>query len=398
MKKFIMYLGFLLIITGCAVNNKPAPKSNPKLPQVNSFNAYPDRNSVALKWSTVPHMKGYYIQKFNNKTKKWEMLKTIKNPYRSIYVDTGLKPSTSYSYRIATFNKNEIPSLAKEITVTTLPTVERVIPLEAKPLQKGMVKIIFRPHPNERVEGYIIQKFNDKSTKWEQIADLKPRFNVEYIDKNLIDGKIYNYRIIAYTFDGLYSKPSETVSVSTYPKPPIVTNITATHNLPRQILIKWSPVKNAKYYNIYTKGFLGIGYRLIGKTKNTQFLDKVDKDGETKYYKVTAVSVHDTESLLQNTPEVMGETLPKPAKPLISTNILPNSVELILSSPDNRAVKYLIIKKTGNSFNTEEYKYIVKSDKFIDNNIKKKTSYIYEIYAVDKYGLISEPNKVEVDF
>jgi len=288
-----------------------------------------------------------------------------------------------------------VPSLAKETSQKTLPSVSEVIPLEVKPLEKGMVKIIFRPHPNERVEGYTIQRYDDKNSKWITLSDLTPRFNVEYIDEGLKDGKIYKYRIIAYTFDGLKSKPSKTITVSTYPKPPIVTDIKATNNLPKKIVISWSPVKGAKYYKVYLKGL--IGYTLLAKTPNTSYTDKVNKDGVSRYYKVTAVSAHDTESLLSKTPSVMGQTLPIPAKPLVSTNITPSEVEFIFSSPDDRAVKYLIIKKEG-IFDSNEKKYIVNSNSFKDTNVKHKHTYIYDIYAVDKYGLISKANSVEVDF
>jgi len=387
-----------MLITGCATNSKPAPKSNPNLPKVTKFNAYPDRNAIALKWNIVKGVSGYYIQKFDKKERKWKMFTTINNPFQSIYIDTGLKPSTEYSYRIATFDKNKIPSLALEISQKTKPSIVPVIPLEVKPLQKGTVKIIFRPHPNERVEGYIIQRFNDKNAKWEDLARLEPRYNVEFLDKNLVDGKIYKYRIIAYTYDNLKSAPSQIISVSTYPKPSIIENVTATNNLPRKIVLTWSPVKNAKYYKIYTKSFLGMTFTPIGKTTKTTFTDKVNKDNEKKYYKVTAVSIHDTESLLDKTPEVMGQTLDVPAKPLVSTNITKNAVEFIFSSPDNRAVKYLVVKKEGNIFDAKEHKYIVKGNRFVDNNIQHKHSYTYKIYAVDQYGLISKVNTVEVDF
>jgi fibronectin type 3 domain-containing protein len=322
------------------------------------------------------------------------MLATINNPFQTLYVDTNLKPSTLYSYRIATFDKNKTPSLAKEIKKKTLATIAPVIPLEIKPLKKGMVKIIFRPHPNERVQGYILQRLDDKNIKWVTLANLTPRYNVEYIDKNLKDGKIYQYRIIAYTYDGLKSAPSEVLKVSTYPKPPLVLNIKATINLPKKIVLRWAPVKNAKYYKVYTKRFLGFGYTPIAKVKGTIYTDKVGKDGVKKYYKVTAVSIHDTESLLDNSPEVMGETLAIPAKPLISANVLRNKIEFIFSSPDNRAIKYLVIKKGIN----KDYKYIVNGNRFLDTNVIHKHSYTYKIYAVDKYGLISEANEVEVDF
>jgi fibronectin type 3 domain-containing protein len=390
MKKWALLVISLLIITGC-VSNKPAPKSNPNLPKVSEFKAYPERNFIALKWNAVKGMSGYYIQKFNFKEKKWDKTITINDPFQTLYVDTNLKPNTLYRYRIATFDKNKIPSLAKEIQQKTLPSVAPVIPLEIRPLTKGEVKIIFRPHPNERVKSYIIQRFNDKNAKWKNIITLKPRYNVEYIDKNLIDGKIYRYRIIAKTFDNLYSTPSKELTISTFPKPPIVSNIKASVNLPKEIKITWTPVKNASYYKIYKKSFLG--YKPIAKTKNNYYIDKINKDGETAYYKVTAVSIHQTESILDKTPEVMGKTLDIPAKPIVSTNITDKGIEIVMNSPDNRAVKYLIIKR-----GQIQKKYLVNGNRFLDKEIDKKHSIKYEIYAIDKYGLISKPTEMEVSF
>ena len=399
MKKLITSAAFLIIMTGCANNliNKPVPKSNPNLPIVKEFKAYPDRNAMALYWKPITNMAGYYIQRYDPKTKKWVEIATINDPYKSIFVDTKLKPNTIYKYRIATFDKNHTPSLATDITQKTLPKLSPVIPLEAKPLTKGMVKIIFRPHPNERVEEYIIKRFNDEKAKWEKIAILKPRLNVEYIDRNLKDGKIYKYQIIAKSYDGIKSYPSKTIVVSTYPKPPIVLNISASVDLPKQIKITFSPVKDAIYYKIYRSDSPNGEFKLIAKTKNTFYIDKIDKDGVKKYYKVTAVSKYNTESLLDETPVVMGETLPKPTTPIVSTNINPNYVEFVFTSPDNRAVKYLIIKETKEGlFKTKKEKFISDKNSFMDE-INPKKSYVYYIYEVDKYGLISKkPAKIEV--
>jgi len=357
-----------------------------------NIKAYPERNFIALKWNMVKGIDGYYIEKLD-KDKKWKKLAKIDNPYQTIYVDTNLNPSTTYIYRVATFKNNQF-SLANKITSKTLPTLSKVIPLESKPLKKGMVKILFRPHINERVKGYIIEKFNDKNVKWEQIDILKPRYNVEYIDSGLEDGKIYKYRIIAYTFDNLKSTPSNIIKISTYPKPPVVMNIKATNNLPKKIVITWSPVNGAKYYKVYKKSILG--YKPIAKTPDTKYIDKINKDGKVEFYKVTAVTQYETESLLKQTPEVMGETLPPPAKPLVSTNLTSVGIEFFFSSPDERAVKYLIVKQEG-SFGKEE-KFVVNSKQFLDKKLKKNTSYIYKIYSIDKYGLISNPTKIKVDF
>ena len=400
MKKIIASGIFLFLMSGCVNNlnlNKPAPKSNPSLPKVSEFKAYPDRNAMALFWNPVTSMKGYYIQRYEPKKHKWIEITTINDPYKSIYVDKNLKPNTIYKYRIATFDKKGVPSLAIETTQKTLPPLAAVIPLEAKPLTKGMVKIIFRPHPNERVKYYKIQRFNDEKAKWKTIATLSPRLNVEYIDKELKDGKIYKYRIIAKSFDNISSYPSKTIIVSTFPKPPVITNLKASVNLPKKIKLTWSPVKGAKYYKIYRSDFANGYFSFYKTSKEPQFIDNIGKDGVIKYYKVTAVSIHDTESLLKDSPVVMGETLPKPTKPIVSTNIAQNQVELIFTSPDNRAVKYLIIKKEKVGFlKYKESKFVTDKNNFVDY-INPKKSYKYEIYEVDKYGLISkEPAIVEI--
>ena len=398
MKKLIISVIFLFLITGCATNfNKPAPKSNPNLPTVKEFKAYPDRNAMALFWKPVPSMSGYYIQRYYPKKHKWIQIATINDPFKSIYVDTKLKPNTIYKYRIATFDKTGTPSLAVETAQKTLPKLSPVIPLESKPLKKGTVKIIFRPHQNERVKKYIVERFNDEKAKWEKIDTLKPRLNVEYIDSGLKDGKIYKYRIIAVSFDDIKSYPSNPIVVSTYPKPPVVLNVKASVDLAKQIKITWSPVDGAVYYKIYRSDSASGPFSFYAKTKNTYFIDKINKDGVTKYYKVTAVSKHGTESLLDESPVVMGQTLPAPATPIVSTNINGNTIEFIFTSPDNRAAKYLIVKVEHEGlFKKKESKFVTNKNNFRDT-INPKKNYTYYIYEVDKYGLISKkPAKVEV--
>ena len=387
----------LMIFLGCATNNKPI-KSNPKLPTVKQFKAYPDRNAVALFWQSQPNMSGYYIQMYNFKTKKWDKTIEIDNPYKTIYIVKNLSPNTIYKFRIATFNKNKVPSLSKEITTKTLKTIAPVIPLQGRPLVKGMVKIIFRPHQNERGDGYIIEKYDNKTTKWYKIATLDGRYNVEYIDnKNLKDGEIYKYRIIAKSYDGLRSHPSTPIIVSTFPKPPIVENIKATNNLPKKIILTWSPVKGAKYYKIYIAGYPNDFFSFYKKTSKTKFVDIIDQDGYTRYYKVTAVSPHKTESILDNTQAAMGQTLNIPPTPIVATNRNANTITLTIRPQDNRSKYFLIKAKEKISLFETKTKIYKTSNKTFTLKLNPKHSYTIEVYEVDKYGLMSKPNTIEVE-
>ena len=91
---------------------------------------------------------------------------------------------------------------------------------------------------------------------------------------------------------------------------------------------------------------------------------------------------------------VMGVTLPIPAKPIVSPNKGKSSITFLINSADKRAVKYLIEKDDG--------KKIIKihnvQSGYTDKDIKPKTNYTYEIYEIDKNGLVSKPTEVEVSF
>jgi fibronectin type 3 domain-containing protein len=358
-------------------------------------NSLADRNAIALEWSMVnkPDIKGYYIQRSNDGI-HYETIKKIKNKYQTHWTDTDLKPNHVYFYKISTYNKKDIPSFAKLIKTKTLPQIEPVPFIANANLKaKGMIKIVFRPNPNERIEKYKIQRFDDEKGEWKTIDTIKPRLSAEYIDKNLIDGKIYQYRIISISYDGLKSLPSKILTAKTLEKPTIVIQAIATNNLPKKIHLSWNKVKDAIKYNIYSSDFPNGDYHLIASTKNNFFDDKINKNGVAKYYKITSVDKYSIESMIPKNP-VMGSTLSIPTKPIVSIIRNDKSVKFILSSPDGRAVKYLIKKDDGDKIVKIHNVY----NGWTDTDIKPTKSYIYKIYSIDENGLISNPTKVEVTF
>ncbi|MEO1941487.1 MAG: hypothetical protein ABGW77_01180 [Campylobacterales bacterium] len=400
-------LSLLLVLAGC---NAPSLQNlglgggvdtaqiNQTLPAVRNFKAHPDRNAIALTWEALPKMGGYYIQRWDPEGQSWVDVATIRNPYKTIYVDSDLKPNHPYRYRILAFTKKEIPGPWIETSGKTLPPPAPIIPIYAQPVASGIIKIIWRPHPNERVNQYLVQRYNDTEAKWEDMERLEPRYNVEFVDTGLEDGKIYKYRIIGITFDNLYTYPSKTIRISTYPRPPIVSDAAASVDRAKMIVIKWSPVPGVKYYKIYISDSPSGPFEYYASTPTNSFTDKINKDGYKRYYKITAVSQFGTESLLEKTPVVMGETLPPPAKPIVSTSRFGNIIQFVLTSPDDRAVKYLIVRRQKiGLFNEQVKKFLVTSNKFQDK-ISPDATYIYEIYSIDGAGVQSEPAIVKVEY
>ena len=156
--------------------------------------------------------------------------------------------------------------------------------------------------------------------------------------------------------------------------------------------MEWNKLPDAKQYKIYSSSINGY-FTLLGVTHKNFFIDKLNKSGVTKYYKVTAVDKYGIESMMPENP-VMGSTLSLPATPVVSIMRGIQSVKFILSSPDGRAVKYLIKKDDG----TKIVKIHNVKNGFVDKNIKSDVTYKYKIYSVDNHNLLSEPAKVEVTF
>ena len=391
-KSILLAGSIILAITGCT-NNVPL-KSNPNVAQVKELRTLSDRNAIALEWDVVnkPDIAGYYIQRSED-AKKYKTIKKIESKYVAHYTDTDLKPNKTYYYKISTFTNKGVPSFAKFKRAKTLPTIDPVPFIANANLKaKGMIKIIFRPHPNERVEGYEVQKFNDQNSKWEDLATLEPRLRAEYIDKGLIDGKVYRYRIIAYTFDGLKSAPSQVVVAQTLQKPQVIQNPQATTDKVRKIILNWPKIKSASEYKIYYASNENGSYDLLATTKSNIYTDAVGKDGFVRFYKITSVNKYGIESLPSQS--VMGSTLAVPAEPIVSIEKNTNSVKFIISSPDKRAVKYLIKKDDGKRIiNIHDV-----HSPYTDNKVLKKHTYSYKIYSIDKNGLRSKASKVEVSF
>ncbi|MRI83285.1 MAG: hypothetical protein C6I00_02590 [Nitratiruptor sp.] len=389
-----------ILIAGCGgIQPQPAkPKIDPKLPQVSQLRTLSDITSIALEWSPIydERITGYGIYR----AKKGEPLKriaTIKNRYSSHYLDRKLDPDTLYLYTVSALSKKRESKPCKVVEAKTLPIPDSVPFISAIDHLPRQIKLIWRPHPYLRVERYILQRRGASETKWREIAKIPHRLNVEYIDRGLKDNQIYYYRLFAQSCDGILSKPSKIVKASTKPRPKMVQGLEASTNLPRKIVLHWkpNPEPDIIHYKVYKSLFEVGPYVVAAKVKGREYTDKIDEDGVRRYYKVTAVDRDGLESFKQYVP-VVGQTLPKPLPPLITEKSFDGS-RLVLRwrSPDGRAVRYMVKKREiVGLFKYNDYTFKnIRSTSFIDTKFQPNARYIYKVYAIDRYGLISKPSE-----
>lgn len=394
----------LSLFSGCApqpaVQKTVTIDSTLPTPSMNGFIA--DITSVAFEWKPLsdPRVTGYYVYRNTPgaEDKKLERIATIDSRFATHYVDSNLKPGSEYQYRFATITKEGSESIASETTlVATQPMIAPVSFFQSVGNMPRSAKLLWRPHPNGKINGYIIERQNVTDQKWSEIATITGRLNAEFIDTELKDGQVYFYRIKATTFDKLSTEPSETTKVVTKPLPPEIKNITSTNNLPRAITLTWtaSTISDLSHYNIYRSANPNGSFEYHVKLEATNFTDTITEDGKFYFYKITAVDKDGLESAISPV-ATQGSTLSKPQTPIAyEGKIVNKAAELQWKNSDPRTVSYTVVKTTKTSWISRESIDInnITAPSFRDTDIKEGTGYLYEIMSVDKDGIRSLPTQ-----
>ncbi|MBV5321434.1 MAG: fibronectin type III domain-containing protein [Sulfuricurvum sp.] len=394
----------LSLFSGCAP--QPAPQKTVTIdstlptPSLNGFIA--DITSIAFEWKPLEDQRvsGYYIYRNTPgaEDQKLQRIATIDSRFATHFVDSDLKPASEYQYRFSAITKNGTESVASEtMLVATQPMIAPVSFFQAVGNMPRSAKLLWRPHPNGKINGYIIERQDATDQKWNAIATITGRLNAEFIDHELKDSQVYHYRIKATTFDKLTTEASEMSKVITKPLPPEIRNITSTNDLPRAIKLGWeaSNITDLSHYNLYRSSTPNGSFEYHVKLETTTFTDNITEDGKFYFYKITAVDKDGLESLLSSV-ATQGSTLSKPQTPIAyEGKIVNKAVDLQWKNSDPRTVSYTVVKTTKTSWITRESIDInnITATTFHDGDIKADTGYLYQILSVDKNGIRSLPTE-----
>jgi len=363
--------------------------------------------SIAFEWESIkdPRIEGIYIYKSypDDQAQQGELkyYKTINSRFQTHFLDKDIKPATQYTYAFKTFSKDAEGKQSRVIVVNSLPVLKSVSWVYSITDMPRVAKIIWRPHANQKVKSYIIERKTLEKDEWEELATIDGRLNAEYIDTDLKDDYVYKYRIRVVTYDGLVSAPSEEVKVVTKALPKGVKDIRATRDLPKMIKIDWekSMIKDFDHYNLYRSDELDGSYELIATLFNPTFTDKIEEDGKSYFYRVSVLDKDGLESKYKKI-SIQGTTLVKPATPgVVQAKLINNSkVELKWSSKDPRVKSFTVTKTEQEGWLNSVSQDIegITGNKFMDLEIKPDTKYTYVVYGVDANGIKSEPS-IEVE-
>lgn len=403
------YAVSLLLLSGCG---KPKPKKeeiiDSTLPvvQLTKNGIVVDTTAIAFEWKAIEdqRVKGIYVYKHATVGTKTddEYYDTIANRYVTHYVDDKVLPDTKYGYYFKTFSDDAQSVKSKTKVINSLPVLESISWIHANQNMPRCAKIIWRPHTNEKVKSYIIERQTLDDKKWEVITTVEKRLSAEYIDEDLKDKHVYKYRIRVLTYDNITSTPSAIVKIVTKALPKTVMNIRATRNLPKKIKLNWNKTNTPDFssYNLYRSDDVDGTYKLIAKLKKNYYTDKCNEDGKQYFYRVSVKDKDGLESK-HGINSIQGLTLLKPNPPaVVEVKFVNNKVKLSWSGLDSRTKTYTVNKRYKKSWHeeiTEDFTDI-NGREFVDKNIKPNNTYYYKVYSVDKYGVKSEESReVEIE-
>lgn len=370
------------------------------LPTVTSLKTISGITEIGFEWIPMPEsgIDGYYLYRSNpnENSGKMRVVATIKDRFASHYVDTDLAPETTYSYEMRTYSQNGLVSPAGTvINATTKPLIESVPFAQALTNLPERVKLIWRPHPDETVRSYIIERSDENNGNWSKIAEVKGRLNAEYIDTGVKSGRTYKYRIFVKTATGVISKPSQIFSSTTKQLPNSVVNPQATKNVPKKIIITWDSVSkdDFAYYKVYSTSNKFLPYAYLAKTTQNSYEDLINQNGATRYYKITVVDKDGLESQRQEEP-IIGATLSALNSPSISSIVSEGGAVSLSWYLVDGAAKYTVFRSGGDG--DKKFANILEGN-FIDTSVVSGVKYKYSVVAIDKYGIASDKSdKAEI--
>ncbi|EEO25957.1 fibronectin type III domain-containing protein [Helicobacter winghamensis] len=389
---------FFFLFSGCSsavFNTKTTINSNINPPS--DIRVLSDVNTIAFEWKLVqdPSVMGYYIYRKETNEQDFKKIATLESRFNTHYADNDLKAGTQYIYYFTTFDKDRnVSSYSPAVSATTL-SISAITYVEAISNYPRKVKVLWNPHQDPRVVGYIIQR-KDKNGAWKEVGNVKSRLLVEFLDTKLEDGTTYTYQVLAYNAKNSLSIPSSIVSATTKPKPTPITNLRATLNEPKKITLNWDlhPNQEVTSYKILRSGFISSIFSTIATipSNTNTYQDIIKKDGERYQYKIVATDKDGIDSL--ESEPITGATLAIPNAPSITYARIENgSVVLKWVPTDDRAKEYIVYKKDSVFFGeTLRYNQVL-TPEFIDKEVKAGEKYYYRISAVDENGLESKPSE-----
>ena len=221
MKKSTLILSalYLLLLSACSSGMKGVMiyDIDQSLKPVNDIQVLTMQNSVGFEWkkSEDKRVQGVNIYRAipkNIGNQTFVRIGSSSNRYSTHFVDTHVQPNSQYLYTFTSFSLGKESRHGRVIKVETKPALYGVSFEKAYKLNKGVVKLLWKPHPDKSISSYIVERSVNQG-KWEYVTQLEGQLMVEYVDTFVHVGSSYRYRVIAKAYNKILTRPSNVLEV-----------------------------------------------------------------------------------------------------------------------------------------------------------------------------------------
>ncbi|MDR3172200.1 MAG: fibronectin type III domain-containing protein, partial [Treponema sp.] len=226
--------GFTGMING-KDNTVPAPENTTIEPS--------SSESITITWDPVPRAVGYKVYRSEDGTTYGNTpIYETEDSQITSYEDTGLKPTTQYTYKVSAYNAAG-ECISSAYTGMTYPTTTLTVSVTA--MSSSSITITWAAVTG--AIGYNIYRGESANGTYTKINTVQVT-STSYNDTGLTASKIYYYKVAAYNNGG---EGDKSVYKSTITYPSIPTDISARGASSSSIRITWDAVTGASGYNIY---------------------------------------------------------------------------------------------------------------------------------------------------
>ncbi len=192
-------------------------KTDPTLKTITQVRALPTQSSVGFEWKKIEdsriHGVNIYRGTPSEGKQSFKRIGSVGNRYATHFVDAHVKPNTSYIYTFTTFSLGKESKHGAVLKVQTRQSLNAVSFIKAYSVAPGVVKILWAPHSNQSINRYVIERSVNEGP-WKYVTQVEGQLMAEYIDTFVRSGNSYSYRVIAKSYDGVMTKPSQITTIA----------------------------------------------------------------------------------------------------------------------------------------------------------------------------------------
>lgn len=368
---FLLLLCMAGMLTAGAAEAEEVVAAQLPTPVLTSAAVYGD--SVQLCWEAVEGAEVYRVFRMDSK----KMWRSIGDGYDGVYWDDEVESGNTYTYTVRCLNRAGTAYTSgfdgKGVSVKYIAPAEIT---DARSTDRG-VKLSWKAVKG--AEKYVVQSYG-----YAGIGDvLATTTATTFTDTNVTSGKAYGYLVKTADKNGdIFCKsvvePQEFAYVL-YVATPQITRCESTVD---GVKISWSQADGAACYRVFYKG--KSGWKGMGYSASTEFIDAEVRDGGTYTYTVRAVDAYgDYCSDYNAQGYVYTYRRPTLAAPQVSGIVSTvDGVKLSWSKVDGAAA-YRVFYKGKNGWkgmgNTA-------ATSFIDTDIRDGGTYVYTVRCLNKAG------------